>query len=92
MSEYIMNQYKEVPLDKGVPLAEHACEIQGFQHADIVYYIPFVASIYYSQIGVSTTMRNVETYQKYLFRWHYFLDNFELSKKRFPHSDPGSRC
>jgi len=81
MSEYIMNQYKEVPLDKGVPLAEHACEIQGFQHADIVYYIPFVASIYYSQIGVSTTMRNVETYQKYLFRWHYFLDNFELSKK-----------
>lgn len=81
MSGDIMNQYKEVPLDKGVPLAEHACEIQGYQHADVVYYIPFVASIYYSQIGVSTTMRNVETYQKYLFRWHYFLDNFELSNK-----------
>ena len=81
MSADIMNQYKEVPLDKGVPLAEHACEIQGYQHAYFVYYIPFAASIYYSQIGVSTTMRNVETYQKYMYRWEYFLNNSELSKK-----------
>lgn len=78
MSTIVMNRYSKVPLDMGIPLAENSCEIQGFKNADKVYYVPFVASYYYSQIGFSTKMKSVKTYKDKIIAWNYYLQIYDL--------------
>ena len=48
----LMERYKPIDLTKGLGVAEEIADIRKFIHADKFYYVPFVATIYYSHIGV----------------------------------------
>lgn len=53
-----INRFDSFPIDRGVSMAEEFCDIQQKIYSDYNYYIPYVGSIYYSGIGVSTKMGN----------------------------------
>lgn len=77
----LMDRYQKIAEGKSVTLAELLCEIQFFQNADSVYYCPFVANGYYSQRGISTTMKNKKHYQQTVEKWDYIYNNVPLCEK-----------
>lgn len=54
-----LKSYYPVPIDEGVSVAENLFDSQAQIHSDKNYYCPFMGSIYYSGIGVSTKMNTV---------------------------------
>lgn len=58
-----VKKFKPIPIDKGISYAENFFDIQPYLYSDLFYYFPFVGSNYYSSIGVSTTMINVQEYK-----------------------------
>lgn len=77
----LMNRYCNIAEGKSVTLAEWLCEIQYFQNADRVYYCSFVANAYYSQRGISTTMKNKNHYRIAIEKWDYIYNNVPLCEK-----------
>ena len=80
-SEELMAKQKYLADGKTVTLAESLVEIQPFKNAEKIYYCPFVANEYYSQIGVSTTMRDKTHYKNDMEKWEYILEHWNLCKK-----------
>lgn len=66
-----IKSFYEVPVDEGVSVAENLFDIQTQIHSDKNYYCPFIGSIYYSDIGVSTKMNTV-----------YHIENLILSYEK----------
>lgn len=50
----VLDRYTPIDLEHGVPLSEKMFDIQSVLHSDYNYYCPFVGSIYYACVGVST--------------------------------------
>ena len=55
-----VSRFKPVDTDHGIPAAESRFEIQYAYCSDKNYYCPYIGSIYYSGIGVSTTVHTKE--------------------------------
>lgn len=53
-SRMVYDRYKDIILDEGISLAESMYDSQIHLNTDINYFIPFVGTINYSGIGVST--------------------------------------
>lgn len=59
LSYATVKSFYEVPVNEGVSVAENLFDSQTQIHSEKNYYCPFVGSIYYSGIGVSTKMNTV---------------------------------
>lgn len=71
LSLAVINSFYEVPVNEGVSVAENLFDSQMQIHSKVNYYCPFMGSIYYSGIGVSTKMHSVS-----------HIDNLILSYKK----------
>lgn len=76
-SKTVMDSFRPTILDKGLNLAETLFDIQFFKYVDTFYYIGGVGSIYFSSIGISTTLGSASPYQttQALNKWEYVKDN-----------------
>ncbi len=81
ISSKVMSRYNNIAEGKSTTLAEWLCDQQSFDHADKVYYSPFVANIYYTQLGVSTTMKDEQHYKNDICKWEYIYDNYPACDK-----------
>lgn len=57
----VYKKFRPVPVDRGVSVAEGLFDIQLQIHSEKNFYFPFVGSIYYMGIGVSTKMNDQES-------------------------------
>lgn len=81
ITKRLMDRYENIAEGKSVTLAEWLCEFQPFQKADKIFYCPFVANAYYSQKGVSTTMKDKNHFRLSKEKWGYIYNNFPMCKK-----------
>ncbi len=81
ISKNVINKFSPVPLDKGITLSENLFELQYQLHSKKNIYYPYVGSIYYSQIGISTTMKTKKHQYESIYKWNYILTNFDLCEK-----------
>ena len=70
-----------VDLTGGISKAEKFFDFQPFTHAEQSYYCPFVGSIYYSGIGVSTKASDINYRREKIVANRSFLQEFDLTKK-----------
>lgn len=80
-TQSLINQQVPVDLSEGVSKAEKFFDYQPFQHADYAYYCPFVGSVYYSGIGVSTTSSSIEYRKEKIKANQSFIDAYQLRRK-----------
>lgn len=59
----VFDQYKPFPMNDGLAVAECMSDIQPMLYTQKAYYVPFVASTYYTHIGISTKLNNPEAYK-----------------------------
>ena len=59
LSYSTIKSFNKVPVNEGVSVAENLFDCQTQIHSDYNYYCPFIGTIYYSGIGVSTKMNTV---------------------------------
>ena len=76
----LLKLFQEVPVDKGVSVAEGLFDLQISLHSKKNYYVPIVGSIYYTGIGVSTKMENRESWENMIKRNEEYLKRIEFSK------------
>ena len=84
ISKGAMDQYKQIPLEHGIPLAESVADLQKTYYLHHIYYIPFVAAIYYATIGVTTNLKkyNYEIDRIYcLDHIHEYFDLCDADKE-----------
>lgn len=81
VSKEVMDLYKPVELNKGLPTAESRFENQPFYYAEKVYYIPYVASIYYSGIGISTKLHTKDYLELTLYNQETLAGQYDLDYK-----------
>lgn len=60
VSMNIYRKYHPVPLNRGISVAENLFDIQVQVFSERNYYFPFVGSVYYGGIGISTKMNDRE--------------------------------
>lgn len=65
-SPKVMKKFTPVPKNLGISVAEGAFDIQLQLFAEKNYYHPFIGSVYYRGIGISTTMNNEQERQNYI--------------------------
>ena len=75
----VYNRFTPVPVDRGVSVAENLFDIQIQQHSDKNFYCSFIGSIYYSGIGVSTTMVNKTDLQNLADSYRLLLEQLTLN-------------
>lgn len=81
ISKKVIDKFKSVPLNKGITLSEDLFELQYQLFSNKVFYYPFIGSIYYSQMGVSRTMKTKKNLYESIYKWNYFLSTFDLCQK-----------
>lgn len=81
ISKSVLDQYRKVPVDKGITYAELLFDCQKYKYLKQSYHIPFVGSIYYTQIGESTKMSNEKTYRDNIYAWENFPIAENLNRK-----------
>ncbi len=69
----VISQMTTVDLSHGVTYAEANYDMQPSMHSQKNYYCPFVGSIYYNGIGVSTKMNTPKHYQNYIDAYESLL-------------------
>lgn len=73
-----VDQYKPLPLEHGIPLAEAVADLQQTYFSHHIYYVPFVAAIYYTNIGVSTNLKKYNYVEDTIYKYDYLPDFFNL--------------
>lgn len=82
ISRKMMDNYEPAILDKGLNLAEYMFDSQVIRKAERYYYLPFVGSVYYNGIGVSTQLGHSRYYKEdELIKLEYFLNYYTKSFK-----------
>ncbi len=79
MGREVINQFKPPLQNKGLNLIESAFDSQKPRFTKQAYYLPYVGSIYYCGIGVSTKlgMNKSDYYTTQLIeKWEYFIEYF----------------
>lgn len=85
-SSKVYDRYETVDLSKGLGVAEEMADMRVFKYSDIFYYVPFVASIYYTHVGISTRL-NDEDYLKERIAGCEWLKTLPLNKKAMVFQD-----
>ena len=80
------DRYKPVDLSKGLGVAEEMADIRVFQYSDYFYYVPYIATIYYTHVGISTRLSG-EEYQKERIAQYEWLKTLPLDKKAMMYQD-----
>lgn len=79
-----IDQFRQIPLEHGIPLAETVADLQKTYLAQHVFYIPFVASIYYANIGVTSNLKKYKFNEDSIYKFehlHEFLDLCDADKE-----------
>ena len=77
----IMDKMEPVDLSLGLSLAESLADLQYSILAQNNFYYSYIGSIYYSGIGVSTTIFTDEYLESSIKAWDVIKSKFDLSKK-----------
>lgn len=78
ISKGTVNQYKIIPLDHGIPLAENVADLQQTYLSCHLYYVPFVAAIYYANIGVTTNLKKYKYFEDSVYCYDHIHEYFVL--------------
>lgn len=78
MSKGTVDQYKKIPLNHGIPLAETVADLQKTYIPNHIYYVPFVAAIYYANIGVTSNLKNYNYTEDSIFSYDHINEYFDL--------------
>lgn len=76
-----LERYTPVDLSKGLGIAEEMADIRAFRFSDKFYYVPFVATIYYTHIGISTRLNTDEYYDEKIKQYRWMQDALPLDNK-----------
>lgn len=83
-TQKVINQFKPTILDQGLALAELLFDSQWFRYLEKTYYFPIPGSIYYSGIGISTQINDMNSEyntKEAILKWQYMLDHFADNNK-----------
>ncbi|MHC1779099.1 MAG: glycosyltransferase family 2 protein [Bacteroidales bacterium] len=83
-SSSVINQFTPTITDQGLSLAESMFDSQWFRYVRKTFYLPNVSSIYYSGIGVSTNLSDLNSAYRTneaLIQWEYYLNHFVNNKQ-----------
>lgn len=81
-SKPVIESYRPAILNRGLHLAEGMFDSQTARTIETAYYMPVVTSIYYTGIGVSTSLSKTGyATDENIEKWQYYLENF-ITKKR----------
>lgn len=78
ISKGTVNQYKPIPLEHGIPLAEIVTDLQPTYISRHIFYIPFVAAIYYANIGVTSNLKEFKFSEDSIYKFEHLHDYFDL--------------
>jgi glycosyltransferase involved in cell wall biosynthesis len=80
ISHNVINHYQEIPLDQGLALSEILFDLQLTLISNKFYYKPFVATIYFANLGVSKKLGNKNYFKQQSEAWKKVLElmNFTL--------------
>lgn len=78
ISKGTIDQYKSIPLEHGIPLAEIVTDLQQTYFSHHTYYIPFVASIYYANIGVTSDLKKFKFNEDSIYKFEHLHEYFDL--------------
>lgn len=84
ISKGTMNKYIQIPLEYGIPLAETVSDLQQTYFSQHIYYVPFVASIYYANIGVTKDLKKFKFNEDSIYKFehlHEYLDLCDADKE-----------
>lgn len=81
ISRKAIEKYGPIDLKFGLGVAEITADLRPFIFSDFIFYIPFVATTYYTQIGVSTRLSTPEYFNECIKKYNYILSNFKLDNK-----------
>lgn len=84
ISKKVIDAYKPVDFSHGLLFAESMFDAQPYHLFKEVYYLPYVASVYYAGVGVSAKLnpRISDYYTKqWRYKWEYYLDHFIDTKE-----------
>ena len=79
----VLDKFTTTILDQGLNLAETLFDAQFFKYSDKLYYSDFVGTIYYSEMGISTTLGQNSSYrnQETLMKAKYMIEHYGLDRK-----------
>lgn len=82
ISKPVIEEYRPAVLDRGLHLAEGIFDSQTARTIENAYYLPAISSVYYSGIGVSSSLSKTgyETDEN-IVKWNYYLEHF-ISERR----------
>lgn len=75
------NRFKPINTSFGLCRAESEADSRVFLYSDAFYYIPFVASIYYSQLGVSTRLSSEQYFKDRIEACDWAKEYYRLNDK-----------
>lgn len=76
-----LDRYEPVDLSKGLGVAEEMADLRPFRCSDVFYYVPFVATIYYTHLGISTKLEGKEYREERIKQFLWLKNNIPLDKK-----------
>lgn len=78
ISKGTVDQYKQIPLEHGIPLAETVADLQQTYLSYCIYYVPFVAAIYYANIGVTSNLKKYNYIEDRIYSLQHLHEYFDL--------------
>lgn len=78
ISRGTIDQYRKIPLEHGIPLAETVADLQKTYIPHHIFYVPFVASIYYANIGVTTNLKKIKFTEDSIYKYDHLHEYFDL--------------
>jgi len=77
----VIKRFTPLPLEKGLAISEGVFDLMTELYTEKIYYMPYVGSIYFSGIGISTKLNNAKYLLEEAQKWKYYIAVFDLSKK-----------
>lgn len=78
LSKGTIDRFKKIPLEHGIPLAETVADLQKTYLTHHIYYVPFVAAIYYANIGVTTNLKKYNYTKDRIYSLDHLHEYFDL--------------
>lgn len=82
----VYDRFTRVDLSKGIGVAEEMADMRIFLYSDKFYYVPFIASIYYTHMGISTRLSSEEYFNERIAGCEW-LKTLNLDKKAMAYQD-----
>lgn len=80
ISKKTLSKYKQVELTKGLAISEEMFDYQMSLFSEKNYYLPFIGTIYYSGIGISTKLQTPEYREEEIKKWNYLLTKYNYNR------------